>query len=102
VSVRPARRLCRLIDLPDGEGRAMVLDGVEIAVFRRGDAVRAVGNRCPHAGGPLADGILAGDVVACPLHGRTVDLRTGAVADCDGTVPVLDVAVDAGVVVLHD
>jgi nitrite reductase (NADH) small subunit len=98
--IRIAQRLLSLADIPDGEGRALRVDSQEVAVFRCGEAVRAVGNRCPHAGGPLADGILAGDVVACPLHGRRVDLRTGEVDDCDASVPVYDVDVIEGVVVL--
>ena len=98
--IRIAQHLLPLADIPDGEGRAVGVDAEEIAVFRCGDAVRAVGNRCPHAGGPLADGILAGDIVACPLHGRRVDLRSGEVDDCDAAVPVYDVEVVDGVVVL--
>ena len=98
--IRIAQRLLPLADIPDGEGRAVHLGDEEIAVFRCGDAVRAVGNRCPHAGGPLADGILSGDVVACPLHGRRVDLRSGEVDDCDAAVPVYDVEVVDGAVVL--
>jgi nitrite reductase (NADH) small subunit len=82
------RRLLRLADIPLGEGRGVVVDGEELAVFRCGETVRVVGNRCPHAGGPLADGIVAGDTVTCPLHGRVVDLRTGAVTDCEQGVRV--------------
>ena len=98
--IRMARRLLALADIPDGEGRAVRVDSEEIALFRCGDAVRAVGNRCPHAGGPLADGIVAGDTVTCPLHGRRVDLRSGCVEDCDEDVAVHDVEVIDGVVVL--
>jgi nitrite reductase [NAD(P)H] small subunit len=90
----------RVTDIPDGEGVAVRRGEAEIAVFRCGDTVRAVANRCPHAGGPLADGILAGDAVTCPLHGRRVDLRTGCVDDCDETVPVYDVTVVDGIVEL--
>jgi nitrite reductase (NADH) small subunit len=98
--MRTAQRLLALADIPDGEGRALRLASEEIAVFRCGDIVRAVGNRCPHAGGPLADGIVAGDSVTCPLHGRRVDLRSGCVDDCDEAVPVYDVEVVDDIVVL--
>ena len=95
------RPLVALADIPPGEGRAVTVGDVEIAVFRCGDAVRAVGGRCPHAGGPLADGIVAGDTVTCPLHGRVVDLTTGAVADWDVPVRTYCVRVVDGVVVME-
>jgi nitrite reductase (NADH) small subunit len=32
---------------------------------------------CPHRGGPLADGLIGGTTILCPLHDRSFDLRTG-------------------------
>lgn len=61
-----------------------------------------MGNACPHAGAPLADGIVAGDTVVCPLHGRSVDLLTGSVSDCNEVVRVYPVAVEDGAVWLGD
>ncbi len=76
------RRACigRIEDIPDGEGKAVTLDGRTYAVFREGDSLFALENRCPHAGGPLADGFVGGGSVTCPLHGWKVDLRTGKIA----------------------
>lgn len=95
------RRLLALDDIPPDEGRCVTVDGVTVAVFRCGDTVRAVENRCPHAGGPLADGIVSGDSVTCPLHNRVVDLRTGTVSDWEEAVRVFPVSVQSGVIVLH-
>ena len=74
----------RLVDLgpveaiPPGEGRTCVVDGQEIAVFRtREGEVLAVQARCPHRGGPLADGLVGGGTVVCPLHAHRFDLRNG-------------------------
>jgi nitrite reductase (NADH) small subunit len=68
-----------LDEIPIGEGRAFAVDGTEIAVFRlRDGSLRALAAVCPHRGGPLADGLLDGRVVVCPLHGHTYDLTTGA------------------------
>lgn len=92
--------MIRLDDLPDSEGVAVRLGAEEVALFRCGSTVRAVANRCPHAGGPLADGIVAGDTVTCPLHGRRVDLRTGSVDDCEESVAVYRVRVVDGAVEL--
>ena len=64
--------------IPMGEGQTFVVHGREIAVFRtRDDAICAVQARCPHKGGLLADGLVGGGKVVCPLHGNTFDLATG-------------------------
>jgi nitrite reductase (NADH) small subunit len=68
-----------LDEIPIGEGRAFAVDGTEIAVYRlRDGSLRALAAVCPHRGGPLADGLIDGRVVVCPLHGHTYDLTTGA------------------------
>ncbi|HTO78893.1 MAG TPA: nitrite reductase small subunit NirD [Methylocystis sp.] len=64
--------------IPKAEGRKFRVDGVEVAVYRtRANEVFATQARCPHAGGPLADGLLGDCKVICPLHERAFDLRTG-------------------------
>ncbi|AUX35062.1 MULTISPECIES: Rieske 2Fe-2S domain-containing protein [Sorangium] len=64
--------------IPEGEGRAFHVGGCEVAVFRtRAGELFAVQARCPHREGPLADGLLGGNVVQCPLHGIAFDLSTG-------------------------
>jgi nitrite reductase (NADH) small subunit len=65
--------------IPIREGRMVDLRGHEIAVFNLGDRAMAVENRCPHRGGPLSDGIVAGNSVVCPLHSWKVCLSTGSV-----------------------
>ena len=68
-----------LDEIPIGEGRAFAVDGAEVAVYRlRDGTLRALAAVCPHKGGPLADGLMDGRVVVCPLHGHTYDLITGA------------------------
>ncbi|MGI5182928.1 Rieske (2Fe-2S) protein [Dactylosporangium sp. CA-152071] len=65
-------------DIPVGEGRAYAVDGHQVAVFRpRRGGLRAVSAVCPHAGGPLADGLIDAKVVICPLHQHVYDLATG-------------------------
>ena len=68
-------------DVPLLEGRSVLVDGRRIAVFRTPDGFRAIDHACPHAGGPLADGIVAGGCVTCPLHGLRFDLATGEASD---------------------
>ena len=71
--------------IPAREGRAVTLGGTELAIFNLGDRFLAVENRCPHQGGPLADGIVSGCAVVCPLHAWKVRLDTGGVDRPGGT-----------------
>ncbi len=66
-------------NIPLREGRAVHLNGDEIAIFNLGEKFLAVANRCPHRGGPLADGIVSGESVVCPLHAWKVCLNSGDV-----------------------
>jgi nitrite reductase (NADH) small subunit len=80
------RILCRLADVPPGEGRTFEVDGRRIAVFHtRGGAVFATDAECPHKRGPLAEGLLGSHTVVCPLHERVYDLATGRelTGECD-------------------
>jgi nitrite reductase (NADH) small subunit len=64
--------------IPLGEARVYRVEGKDIAVFRcRSGNVFATGAECPHRGGPLADGLVGGESVICPMHGFAFDLRTG-------------------------
>ncbi|HEX7213234.1 MAG TPA: Rieske 2Fe-2S domain-containing protein [Methylomirabilota bacterium] len=61
-----------------GKGALASVNGRDVAVFRRGEEILAIGNDCPHQGGSLCDGWVEGDIVVCPLHGWEIDMRTGA------------------------
>jgi nitrite reductase (NADH) small subunit len=64
--------------VPLGEGRAYLVEGRKVAVFRQRDgSLYATDALCPHENGPLAEGIVGGCAVICPLHSRKFDLATG-------------------------
>jgi nitrite reductase (NADH) small subunit len=66
--------------IPLREGRCVDLgSGREIALFNLGDKICAIDNACPHKNGPLADGIVGGTTVTCPLHNWRISLESGAV-----------------------
>ncbi|HUQ92714.1 MAG TPA: Rieske 2Fe-2S domain-containing protein [Bryobacteraceae bacterium] len=66
--------------IPPGEGRNFQTGALRVAVFHtRGGDVYAVQAECPHRGGPLADGLVGGSTVICPLHSWKFDLATGRV-----------------------
>lgn len=70
-------RIAYCHDIPLREGRAAKVGNREIAVFNLGERFMAIDNRCPHRGGPLADGIVSGTIVVCPLHAWKLSLETG-------------------------
>lgn len=67
-----------------------------IAIVRTGSgAVHAIGDACPHRGGPLSQGMVFGEQIQCPMHGLVIDLLSGtAVAPDSGAVPVYPVRID--------
>ena len=78
LSTGPTHNLGSVDRIPVGEGRRFDVDGRAIAVFRsRSGLVRATQAECPHRAGPLADGLIGGDVLVCPLHNFRFSLSTG-------------------------
>jgi nitrite reductase (NADH) small subunit len=90
-------RICSTNDIPRLGARIVrQAEGPNIAVFRTAaDAFFALADRCPHRGGPLSQGIVYGDRVACPLHNTSVELGSGcAVAPDKGQVQSYGVKVE--------
>ena len=82
----------RADDVPPDEGRAVTVAGRRIAVFNTAGGFRAVDAACPHRCGPLADGLVGGGRVICPLHGWRIDLASGeVVAGGEGRVAAYEV-----------
>jgi nitrite reductase/ring-hydroxylating ferredoxin subunit len=48
-----------------------------IALFNVNGTLHALDGICPHQGGPLGKGELAGCIVTCPWHGFQFDVITG-------------------------
>ena len=103
----PARQIAALADGPvdlgpvdaiaPGQGRAFIVAGRTIAVFRQRDGrVFATDNQCPHRGGPLAEGILGDGKVICPLHAWKVDLASGRCHGESASIRTYDVQVING------
>ena len=87
-------RVGRVDDIPLLEGRTTSIDGRRVAIFRLHEGFAALDAHCPHADGPLADGIVADACVTCPLHGRRFDLASGEALNGDEAVAVHEVRVD--------
>jgi nitrite reductase (NADH) small subunit len=87
-------------ELRPNEGRLVLAGSLEIALFLTAAGPRAIDARCPHAGGPLQEGIVSGSRVTCPLHLRRVDLDTGEVDDCSERVRCYPARVAGDTIVL--
>ena len=95
--------ICRVEDIPVlGARRVERATGLAVAVFRNGeDKVFALLDHCPHKGGPLSQGIVFGESVACPLHNWTINLEDGvARAPDEGCTQRFACKVEAGQVFL--
>ena len=83
-------------DIPKLGARVVRTDDGDIAVFRTAnDKIFALRDKCPHKGGPLSQGIVHGDRVACPLHDWKIRLETGiAVAPDEGCAARFPIKID--------
>ena len=75
-------------DIPPGSCMLSRAGNEEVAIFNVDGQLYAIHNRCTHAGGPLCEGGLWGDVVQCPWHGSEFNVRTGEVVSGPAKVPV--------------
>lgn len=80
-------------EIPPGGRKIVDVDGRSIGIFNVGGEFFALRNRCPHQGGPLCTGRLAGflqgntpgeyvwsrpgEILRCPWHGWEFHVRTG-------------------------
>ena len=81
-------------NIPVREGKAAEIAGHQVAIFNLGGRFLAIENRCPHRGGPLADGIVSAKSIVRPLHAWKFDLTSGVVENhpesqaCVATYPM--------------
>jgi chlorite dismutase len=69
--------VCSAADLTEGSAKVVYAGGEQIALFNTGGAIYAVANRCTHANGSLAEGVIEATTVTCSYHGSRFDVTTG-------------------------
>jgi nitrite reductase (NADH) small subunit len=95
--------ICSVTDIPVLGSRVVQrAHKPNVAIFRNSeDKIFALLDRCPHKGGPLSQGIVFGERVACPLHNWSIQLDSGcAVAPDAGCTQKFSVKVENGQVYL--
>ncbi len=68
-------------DFIEGQGKAVVVDGRMVAVFRKGDEFFAIDDLCPHMGASLAEGYVEDNTVTCPWHAWRFCIKDGTWED---------------------
>jgi nitrite reductase (NADH) small subunit len=91
-----------LDSIPVQAARLVKTDVGCIAVFRTSATeAYAISDTCPHKQGPLAQGIVSGKFVTCPLHNWVISLETGKAQGADvGQVATYPLKVEAGRIML--
>jgi nitrite reductase (NADH) small subunit len=64
-------------EFPLNAVREIIAGGLVLAVARLEDGYYAIDGLCPHQGGPLGQGKLADNIVICPWHQFSFDMKTG-------------------------
>jgi nitrite reductase/ring-hydroxylating ferredoxin subunit len=72
-------RLCGLDVVPSGSIKQFTVKEREVLVINREGQYYCLDARCTHAGAPLAEGTLDGEVLTCPWHGSQFRITDGAV-----------------------
>lgn len=73
--------VCKVSEVPEGEGKTVQVKNKVIAVFREGEQFYAIDDVCPHMGASLSGGYVEGGIVTCPWHAWRFRLNDGAWAD---------------------
>ena len=63
--------------LPPGSVTEAYVGDETYALCNLGGEIHALGGICPHAGGPIGQGALDGNLLVCPWHEWAYDCRTG-------------------------
>jgi 3-phenylpropionate/trans-cinnamate dioxygenase ferredoxin component len=72
-------RVAAVTDLKSGSMKKIQAGGHELMLARIGDQFYCTDAYCPHLGGDLTKGILAGTILTCPIHHSQFDISDGHV-----------------------
>lgn len=98
-------QLCLVDEVTEDAPLQAVVAGHEpFAVFKSGDAIFVMADKCNHSGASLSlEGRVEGNAVICGWHDATFDLRTGAglSGPCSGAMQVYPVVIEDGRVMIE-
>lgn len=81
--------VAKLLELPKGAKKRVVVQGREICLFHLSDGIYATDDVCTHERASLAAGELTHDsIIECPRHGSRFDIRTGENRSLPAVIPL--------------
>ena len=93
MSVQSFVTVARVGEIPVGGVKVVRMDDQPLALFHLEGGYFAMEDLCSHDGGPLAEGVLEGEVIECPRHGARFNVKTGAALCLPAVAPVATYAV---------
>jgi nitrite reductase/ring-hydroxylating ferredoxin subunit len=81
-------KLCDIEDIAPGEMKQFDLKEEEILVINLNGQLYCLGGRCSHAGAPLSEGNLEGEVLTCPWHYSQFKITDGSVLRGPANAPL--------------
>ena len=72
-------KVCNVDMVPMESMKQFYLSDLEILVVNFGGNFFCLDGRCTHAGAPLGEGTLTGEVLTCPWHGSQFKVTDGSV-----------------------
>jgi nitrite reductase/ring-hydroxylating ferredoxin subunit len=93
-----------LEDVPEERATRVEVDGAPVLLYRTGERIFAIGDRCTHQGAPLHKGrVRVGGSeasVTCPVHGSVFGLADGRVlrSPAPGPVPAYEARIAKGTI----
>jgi nitrite reductase/ring-hydroxylating ferredoxin subunit len=90
-------------EMPENSLKRVEVAGVPVILLKLGAKYTAIAATCSHAGGPLDEGELQGEVVQCPWHGSRFRMSDGKALTGPATFPQprYDVQVRDGMIYLR-
>jgi nitrite reductase/ring-hydroxylating ferredoxin subunit len=73
----PLVKVKTLAELPPGSLSEVQVAGLPYAICNIDGKIHCLDGTCPHAGGPLGEGVLEGNNIVCPWHAFIFDCQTG-------------------------
>ncbi len=73
--------------IEEGKMQRVQANGTPVLLVRLKGTIYAIAATCTHAGGPLDEGSLDGDIVSCPWHGSRFCVRNGEARGGPATFP---------------
>jgi len=73
------KKVCSMELVPAGTMKQFFVSELEVVVVNLGGQIYCLDGRCSHAGAPLSEGSLAGEVLTCPWHGSQFNVTDGSV-----------------------